>query len=374
MFKTWLIRTRIGIAMMAYNFFGIRRPLTSQILVTKFCDMTCDMCFTYPINSKEKMVGHKEPTFEQLEFLIDESCKLGAQVIIPFGGEPLIRKDIGKIIQAIKDRNRYCILYTNGTYLADRIDDIRGTDQLVISVDGDESTHDGIRGKGSYRKCIAALELALACGFVVRLHTVLTLQTLHTMPHMAALSKKYDVMLNYGYTDATAYTKPNEDRFVPNRKQVADFLHEYLDAKKSGVRVSTPAKVIEDCIRIVNEWPIDGHTMTQSDARRYAHLNIPRCALPYSNIYIDTDGRAYPCLPLWGVQGHGPNVYEVGLKAAWEHYGNLDCYQCASVFTIDKGLFYSFNLAHLLQYLEGFEFLRLRPRQLHPKEPTGCGK
>ena len=87
---------------MAVNrFLNIRRPLSVQILVTKFCDMTCNMCFTYPIDSKEKFKNTIEPSFEQLKYLIEESCKIGAQVIIPFGGEPLIRKDIGKIIDEI---------------------------------------------------------------------------------------------------------------------------------------------------------------------------------------------------------------------------------------------------------------------------------
>ena len=38
------------------------------------------------------------------------------------------------------------------------------------------------------------------------------------------------------------------------------------------------------------------------------------CRLFTSNIYIDSDGRAYPCLPLFGEQGHGPNAYKVGLQ------------------------------------------------------------
>lgn len=94
-------------------------------------------------------------------------------------------------------------------------------------------------------------------------------------------------------------------------------------------------------------------------AIRHGHLKIPRCGLQSSNCYIDSDGSVYPCLPLWGKNGkRGPNAYEIGLKKAWSAYDRLDCYQCASVFTIEKGFFYTFNLPMLFEYLTGFEFLR----------------
>jgi len=353
-----IVKARVGLLMLAYNFLGIRRPLTSQILVTKYCNMNCKMCFVYPLDKREKIKNTEEPTLEQLKYLIEESCKIGAQVIIPFGGEPLIRKDIGEIIRAIKEKNRYCILYTNGTYVKDKIDDLLPVDQLVISVDGDEATHDNIRGKGSYKKAIEALELALSCGIVCRLHTCLIPDTQHTLPHMAFLSKEYGVMLNYGYCDVTELTRTEEQTISLNRDSVIKFLKQYYEIKKSGVQISTPAKVIKDCIRVMEKWPTINGLLTKDEAQRFSHLKIPKCALPMSNIYIDSDGSVYPCLPLWGKEGNAPNVYKVGLKAAWDHYRDLDCYQCASIFTIEKSLFYSFNITTLFQFLTGYQFLR----------------
>ncbi|MBU0477564.1 radical SAM protein [bacterium] len=351
-------RARIGLAMWMYNLLGIRRPLTSQILVTKYCNLNCKMCFVYPLDKKEKIANTKEPTFEQLEYLIDESCKLGAQVIVPFGGEPLLRKDIGEIIKAIKQRNRYCLLYTNGTYVEEKINDLLPVDQLVISIDGDEHTNDSIRGKGVYKKAIAALELALEHGIVCRLHSCLIPETICTLEHMSALSKKYDVMINYGYCDITAFTKPAEKDISLGREDVIAFLKRYYEMKKSGVRISTPARVIKECIRIMEDWPVDNTILSKSEAKEFSKLRIPRCALASSNIYIDSDGSAYPCLPLWGKEVNPPNVYELGLRKAWNYYKKLDCHQCASIFTIEKSLFYSFDVMTLLQYISGYQFLR----------------
>ena len=109
MFKQLKSNIQVGAAMATNRFLNTRRPISVQILVTKFCDMTCNMCFTYPIDSQEKFKNTAEPSFEQLEYLMDEACKIGAQVIIPFGGEPLIRKDIGKIVNGIKARKHQSV-------------------------------------------------------------------------------------------------------------------------------------------------------------------------------------------------------------------------------------------------------------------------
>lgn len=357
-----LSSARIGAQMFARRAFGIRRPLSVQILVTKFCDMTCEMCFTYPIDSREKMKHTMEPSLEQVDNLIQQAADIGAQVIIPFGGEPLIRKDIGEIVAGIKRRGLFCVLYTNATYLPKRIDQLSKVDQLVISVDGDEKTHDSIRGVGSYKRCIEGIELALKHGHSLRLHTVLTKKTLGTLPHMSELAKKYDVMLNYGYTDATEFTLPIAKQFVPSVDETVEFLQKYLAAHDEGVKISTPRSVIRRCIKILREWPIEGHTMTKSHQKQHRKIDIPACGLKNSNLYIDSDGRAMPCLPLWG-RSDNPNVYDVGVKSAWDYYegykpdGENPCHQCRSVFTIEKGLFYSFSVLHLLEFLQGYEFL-----------------
>lgn len=357
-----IVRARVGAMMMLYNWLKIRRPITSQVLVTKYCNYNCKQCFVYPMEQREKIEKTKEPTLEMLEYLFDESVKLGAQVIIPFGGEPLVRPDIGEVLKAIKVRNRYCLMYTNGFFVKQKIDEIAPwLDQLVISVDGPPEVHDSIRGEGTYEKSIEAIEVALEHGLVVRLHTCLIDDTMQSLPHMLELAKKYDVMLNYGYCDATGYRQEAREDIELDRGKVIHFLEELLEAKQSKeVKISSPAAAIAECIRVMKQWPTSETILSKEDVRaQYKHLKIPKCALPFSNIYIDSDGCAYPCLPLWGKEGKpGPDVYKVGLKKAWDTYKDLPCYQCSSVFTIEKGFFYSFNVAMLLEYISGYEFLR----------------
>jgi len=343
--------------MLFYNLLKIRRPLTSQILVTKHCNMNCRMCFVYPLDKREKMLETEEPTFEQLVYCIEESCKIGAQVIIPFGGEPMLRSDIGDFIKEVKKRNRYCLMYTNGTQVEQRINELLLLDQLVISIDGDEQTHDNLRGKGTYGLAIQALEAALKNGLVCRLHTVLIPETINTLSHMAYLSKKYNVMINYGYCDITPQKKDAENKIALGRKGVASFFKEYYEMKKAGVKISSPLKIIKECIRIIENWPIEEHIMQKSDFKKYRKLKIPKCALSFSNVYIDSDGSVYPCLPLWKKDENTPNIYKMGLRKAWECYRDLQCHQCASTFTIEKSLFYSFNFSALTQYILGYGFL-----------------
>ena len=41
------------------------------------------MWFAYPIDSEEKFINTVEPSFKQLEYLVEKPCNIGAQVIIP---------------------------------------------------------------------------------------------------------------------------------------------------------------------------------------------------------------------------------------------------------------------------------------------------
>jgi hypothetical protein len=177
---------------------------------------------------------------------------------------------------------------------------------------------------------------------------------------MIGLAQKYDVMLNYGYCDATGFRVEAKEDIELDRARVIAFLEQLREAKvEGGVKIASPARAIEECIRVMREWPVEGTLLTKDHEQQFRHLRIPKCALPASNIYIDTDGSAYPCLPLWGKEGKpGPNVYDMGLKKAWDLYKDLPCHQCASVFTIEKGFFYSFNMGMLLDYISGYEFLR----------------
>ncbi|MBW2980452.1 radical SAM protein [Candidatus Woesearchaeota archaeon] len=74
------------------------------------------------------------------------------------GGEPLLRKDIFDLIDYCKSRRTYTCLNTNGTLINDKIAKRLNADIIRISIDGLEKVNDKIRGKGSFKKAVNAIE------------------------------------------------------------------------------------------------------------------------------------------------------------------------------------------------------------------------
>ena len=72
-------------------------------------------------------------------------------------------------------------------------------------------------------------------------------------------------------------------------------------------------------------------------------------------------------MPAFMGRPDNPNVYDTNVKSAgvYSDYApsfnddSSPCYQCRSIFTIEKGLFYTFSIMHLFEYIEGFKFLKL---------------
>ncbi len=120
------------------------RVLSLNIESTNFCNLACTIC---PVNrGLTRRKRFLDPGF--FRELIDRTP--GLRFILPFQwGEPLLHPQIGDMIRYARERGIRSMLTTNGTLLDDaRIGELLscGLDRLTISIDGDEDTHELIRG------------------------------------------------------------------------------------------------------------------------------------------------------------------------------------------------------------------------------------
>lgn len=142
-------------------------PTDIQFDITHRCNLRCLMCSLF----KEGSVGVDLPramvhsnqdllSFEEMKAFFDEISSFKPAVLI-CGGEPLLHKDVFRVIKYIKDKKMGCTLVTNGTLLEKHAQVIvdSGLANLSVSLDGPEAIHDEIRGgKGIYRKAIDGIK------------------------------------------------------------------------------------------------------------------------------------------------------------------------------------------------------------------------
>jgi AdoMet-dependent heme synthase len=142
--------------------------------VTKECNLKCEHCY--------RDAGGKdadELTTEEGLGLVDEIAKAGFKILILSGGEPLLRKDIFKLIRQAALRGMRPVLGTNGAlFTRDIVRKIKeaGVSRAGISLDSkDRQKHDEFRKHiGAWSATVNGMKLCREEGLDFQVHTTVT--------------------------------------------------------------------------------------------------------------------------------------------------------------------------------------------------------
>ncbi len=298
-----------------------RIPIRLDLNVTKYCNLRCKYCYV----DFDALEEHPERSAQEWKDLLTDFHKRGTRAVRIMGGEPLIRKDIGEIIDHCLALGLVTEINTNGYLVKQRIDTLKKLDSVCISLDGTREANDFLRGKGCHDKVIEAIETCQANGITVRLHGMMTNNTLDSLDYMAELAKKYDVSFTCAPACLPDIKQTHPELYVPPDRAKA-FYRKYLQMKRDGHRIlnSTPA------ILHMIHWPFEDKLIHNKfedwprDARPFV-----RCQFGHRSCYIDADGMMYACSWQWGL---GMNYFEHGFEKCWQYLeDNLSCVTCNTV-------------------------------------------
>ncbi|MBN2160297.1 MAG: radical SAM protein [Spirochaetes bacterium] len=150
-----------------------RRPIVVWS-TTRTCNLNCVHCYTDSCNKKYE----GELTTDEGLSLINDLAGFGIPSLLFSGGEPLMRKDIFKLIEYAATNNIRPVISTNGTLIdAAAARDIKnaGVVYVGISLDGMEDVNDTFRGmKGAFAKAMKGFQNCAAVGQRVGLRLTLT--------------------------------------------------------------------------------------------------------------------------------------------------------------------------------------------------------
>jgi MoaA/NifB/PqqE/SkfB family radical SAM enzyme len=137
------------------NKYGCNIPWTILMDPTSACNLHCTGCWAAEY-------GHTlNLSYEELDDIINQGTELGVYFYIYTGGEPLVRKDdIIRLCEKHPDCEFLC--FTNSTLIDEKFaDDMLRVKNFIpaISLEGDEEATDSRRGKGTYQKVMAAIDL-----------------------------------------------------------------------------------------------------------------------------------------------------------------------------------------------------------------------
>jgi len=166
--------------------FKKKIPLMVSWALTYRCNRRCIYCRIWELNRQELATS-------EVISRIDKFSSLGTQCITFTGGEPLMREDIGEIINYASRKGIFIKINSNGSMIPRRIPVLGRLGSLSLSFDGPEEIQDYIRGQGSYREVVEAVRVAQSYGVKVSFLTVLSKVNLDCIDFILDTAKKFQI-------------------------------------------------------------------------------------------------------------------------------------------------------------------------------------
>lgn len=336
-------KTSFAIAILNAKLLGKYKPLQVQLSVTDHCNLRCNYCYaSYPDRN------HKDLTTKDIIHIINELTNLGTRRINLVGGEPLLRKDIGTIIDHVKAKGIECVMTTNGSLVPKKINDVKKLDLLCVSLDGDREANDANRGKGSYDMAMAAIMLAKENDIPLQVATVITKNNLNSIEYV--LEKGKEIGFSVGFSTLISKTvngKKSVPQDMPSDTEYREVLKKIIKLKDKGYPVLFSKKSLEYALN----WRL-GYENDKiiGNLPYFKHI---KCNAGRFFCIIDVNGDVYPCPTLVDVI-KPINALEHGLKRAFEHINNHQCRTCHIPCQNEFNLMYSFDINVLFNIVKNY--------------------
>jgi hopanoid biosynthesis associated radical SAM protein HpnH len=221
---------RIGAYTLKQHIKGGKYPLVLMLEPLFRCNLACPGCgkIDYP-----DPILNQRLSYEQCMEAIDE-C--GAPAVSIAGGEPLLHKDMPRIVRGFIERKKLVILCTNALLLKKKIDDYEPSPFFTWSIhlDGDKSMHDhAVDLDGTYEVAVEAIELAKSKGFRVQINC-----TVFDGADPARLAAFFDEMERLGVeitvSPGYAYERAADQEHFLSRERTKNFFREVFARGHGG--------------------------------------------------------------------------------------------------------------------------------------------
>jgi len=276
---------------------AFERPLRDlHISVTDRCKFRCTYCMPKTVFGKDyRFLDRKELlTFEEIERVARAAVALGVEKLRLTGGEPLVRKDVDRLIAMLAPLGAELTLTTNASLLASKAQALAaaGLDRVTVSLDSlDDETFRRMNDVDfSVSKVLDGIDAAAAAGLPVKVNAV----------------------VKRGLNDDGIVAMA---RYFRERGHTLRFI-EYMDVgATNGWRLDDVVPAAELIERISAELPLEPADANYPGevAKRWRYADgsgeigvIASVTQPFcgdcTRARISAEGRLYTCL--FGIRGH----------------------------------------------------------------------
>jgi radical SAM protein with 4Fe4S-binding SPASM domain len=280
---------------------------------TMACNMHCRHCGSGCVGPLPGELS----TDEALR-LCDELAELGLKFITLSGGEPLLRKDWPVISRRLTDLGVYVNMISNGWLVnAHVIETARrsGVQNMAVSLDGLENTHDSIRKKNAFKKAVSALELMRRMDYPSAVITTVMKQNLSQLPELRKILEdrgvaSWQFQIGRPMGNLLAF---QESIIDPTQVEaIIDFAFDLLET--GGVR-----PFIADCLGYYTK-----KTVRLRESIFGQGIAWSGCRAGKSTVGILHDGSIVGCTSLRDPSFIEGNIRETPLREIWTKDGSFE--------------------------------------------------
>jgi MoaA/NifB/PqqE/SkfB family radical SAM enzyme len=286
-----------------------RPPVCVYLEVTNRCNLLCTTCpRTY-----EELEPPADMSFELFTSIVDQLPRL-ARAVLHGVGEPMLVKELPRMVDYLKRRNVYVLFNTNGTVLNEpsgRALIAAGLDELRVSLDAaTRESFKAIRGRDYFGRIVRNVNAFRALqereGHTTpRVSVWITglKETIRELPEfvrvagMMGVGEVYLQRLVFFDRGAIGTARPDQALFERMQTEDIRYLREAEDvARTLGMRFSASGAASEPGLSLARESETSPWSL---------------CRRPWSLMYFTANGRALPCC-IAPFSQHGYSNYTLG--------------------------------------------------------------
>lgn len=271
----YLTRVWLGTQISSKFLPPVAHPLSAHVKLTENCQAKCISCDYWKTRWQDAI------DTERAIDLLNQICDLGIPSLRFTGGEPLLRRDMFRILNQSKtSRFRNIIIQTNGLLLKKLHEEINASPitSICVSVDGMKETNDQIRGIQGYFN-LAMEGIPLLRGKKVTISVTLNRLSAGELEELAKTARDIGADVHFNIlTRSLSFTRNADmDSMWPRRAEAAEISRFVRDILKR------PAYEVDYITRYYNQEV----------------LEEPPCVLGMLQVFVLSNGDVLTgCYPL----------------------------------------------------------------------------
>ena len=225
------------------------KPHHAQWLVTRKCNYRCVGCNVW------KEQDQRELSTEEMIKGLDILRKMGIMELVLSGGDPLLRDDIGEILDHAS-KHFVTTVYDNGSMAAKKVDCLRNVDFVAISIDSlDEAKNDAIKAvPGSLKAALNSVETLQKEGIKVAVTPTISQKNLYEIVDITNYFTQKGVPVWYClYAYDTSMDskqlfrigKANDEFIITDKQAMVDLCNKLIEMKKTNNKILMTTKLLE---------------------------------------------------------------------------------------------------------------------------------